>query len=838
MREGCRTASLAFFAAGPNRREMHEARVLRFLPFTPTGRRRWYWGLLAVAISLFPVSNVFTLSNIFYARDLTLAFRPRFLFLRSCILSGTWPLWDPYPANGQPAVNDALYQLFHLPSLAIRLLLPELIAYNTWVAMPVPLAALGMYLYLRRHVGRPAASLGAIAFAVAGPTVSTTNFPNLSWSVACVPFVFWAIDRLAERRRAADAVVVAAVVSTQALAGEPVTLAATLAIAAAYVVWPLGGFRDRRVLFMSAAAMLLGVMLAAVQFVPLAKAGQASVRGLMEPDNFWAFHPLALLELVTPHFFGDYFNSQLAEMTWMVALNSGREPFYYTMYMGVPILLAASVAAFSGRPRTTFWAIVVLACVIASMGSYTPFYPALQWSIPGLRAFRFPVKYLSLAAIGVSTLAAFTCDWMIKGDVPSRSRRIAIGVALTLAAVAYGFIGWQLVAPRLPIYLTYKLAALVHVRSPIQAAEFLIFRARPLLTVLFLKVVCATFLVVIASSKRPERRLAFAVLWAFAAVDLLAANSSVNPTMPLSLLGTPKWVSLLPSDMHERVYVGGRIDGYVQVTDVDAPKYIAEIPGTNQMEMRFVTVNEMAFQPSGWHIRESLSYDLPLLWPITHTKTINRFRNAPREDRMRFLERTGTRYYVLPAPAPAGVRPLASLRGVEQLKLYEARPNVRRTYVVPDALIGGDTDWAIEGLFQSRFDPAAGVLVSETPPPASGMPGPGVRGSAEFIEDAVNRVSIRAGLPADGYLALLDSYDPDWHVEVDGAPAPMIRANGLFRAVHLTGGQHVVTFTYRPRAFYTGLAVTVAAALTLALWCVLDARRRRAPLADVHAAIA
>jgi Bacterial membrane protein YfhO len=815
------------------------SRVTRPLARPTSAWHEWRWGLLAVVVSLFPVSNVFTLSRIFYVRDLTLAFRPRFLFLRWCITSGTLPLWDPYPANGQTPISDALYQLFHFPSLAIRLLLPEVIAFNTWVALPVPLAAAGAYLYLRRHVAAPAAAFGAIVFAVAGPTVSTTNFPNLSWSVACVPFVLWALDRLAERGRAADGALVAVIVSAQALAGEPVTLAATLLVAAAYVAWPLGGLRNWRLLAMSAAALLLGVLLAGIQFLPLAKAGQASVRGMMEPDDFWAFHPLAMIELVAPHFFGDYFNSNLAELQWMVALNSGREPFYYTMYMGVPALLAAGVAAFSGRRRTTFWAIVVVAFAVASLGGHTPLYPALQWAVPGLRAFRFPVKYLSVVAIGVATLAAFTCDWMMKESVPARPRRVLIVVALVLAALAYAFIGWQLVAPRTPIYLTFKLAGYAHVRSPIQAAEFLIYRARPLLTVLFLKVVCGTFLLAVASSRRPERRLAFAVLWGFGTIDLLAANSSVNPTMALSQLHTPAWVSRLPPDLHERVYVGGRIDGYVQVTDEDAPKYIADIPGTSQMEQRFVTVNEMAFYPSGWKIREALTYDLPLLWPVLHTKTVNRFRTAPREDRMRFLKRVGTRFFILPAPAPPGVEPLASLRGVEQLKLYDVYPEVRRAYVVPDALIGKDPDWAVEGLFQPRFDPAAGVLVSEPLPPAAGFPGPGVRPEATFLEDGVNRVVIRAGLPADGYLALLDSYDPDWHVEVDGVAAPLIRANGLFRAVHLASGQHTVTFTYRPRILYTGAAVTAGAALMLSLWCAVDVRRRRrATLADLHAATA
>ncbi len=201
---------------------------------------------------------MFTLSRLFFLRDLTLAFRSRFLFLRHSVFSGTWPLWDPYPANGQSAVNDALYQLFHLPSLLIRLALPEVIAFNLWVALPVPLAAWGAYLFLRRHVSPPAAAFGAVAFGVAGPMVSTTNFPNMSWSVAAVPYVFWALERVKEAPTAREATLLAAVVGCQALAGEPVTLAATLVIAAAYVVVPrsrldeascdrhLGAWVDRR----------------------------------------------------------------------------------------------------------------------------------------------------------------------------------------------------------------------------------------------------------------------------------------------------------------------------------------------------------------------------------------------------------------------------------------------------------------------------------------------------------------------------------------------------------------------------------------------------------------
>jgi hypothetical protein len=54
-----------------------------------------------------------------------------------------------------------------------------------------------------------------------------------------------------------------------------------------------------------------------------------------------------------------------------------------------------------------------------------------------------------------------------------------------------------------------------------------------------------------------------------------------------------------------------------------------------------------------------------------------------------------------------------------------------------------------------------------------------------------------------------------------------MRANGLFRAVHLTPGEHLVTFSYRPRKFYEGAAITGLTALGLALWSAWGARRRR-----------
>jgi hypothetical protein len=417
-------------------------------------------------------------------------------------------------------------------------------------------------------------------------------------------------------------------------------------------------------------------------------------------------------------------------------------------------------------------------------------------------------------------------EWLIQGRVPRRVTRAVVIAGCVIAVLAYGLVAWVLIAPELPIRGFFHLAVWAHVPNPIQGAEFVLYRARPLLTSLMLKMLCASFLLFVAASARRERKLALGVLGAFAVVDLLASNGKVNPTIDAKLIAPAAWTEQIPRGSHERVYVGGRLEGFVNTTDVDAPKYARYLDEYNELEQRYLIINQFLFHSSGIGIRESMSYDLPVLWPTEFARAGGWFHIAPREDRLLFLRRSGTRYVVLPTPPYPGARPLAQLVGAEQQHLYDAFPDVRRAYVVGDAGLGPSIEWQIQGTFQPRFDAARSILVSETPPPPVGQPGPPVPASATFVEDGLNRVVVRAGLPADGYLVLLDTYNPDWHVDVDGARAPMIRANGLFRAVPLRQGTHTVTFTYRPSKFYLGAQISAVTALVLLVASLWERRRQ------------
>jgi len=95
-----------------------------------------------------------------------------------------------------------------------------------------------------------------------------------------------------------------------------------------------------------------------------------------------------------------------------------------------------------------------------------------------------------------------------------------------------------------------------------------------------------------------------------------------------------------------------------------------------------------------------------------------------------------------------------------------------------------------------------------------------------------NQVELAPDLPVPAVVVLADSFDPDWHVTVDGQSTPLLRANGIFRGVMVPAGRHQVVFRYQPRMVVRGALLSGGAllgCLLLTLWPRRYAVRRTGP---------
>jgi hypothetical protein len=137
-----------------------------------------------------------------------------------------------------------------------------------------------------------------------------------------------------------------------------------------------------------------------------------------------------------------------------------------------------------------------------------------------------------------------------------------------------------------------------------------------------------------------------------------------------------------------------------------------------------------------------------------------------------------------------------------------------RARIVPQAQMVANRGQALAALASASVDPESVVWIESK----DGLSDPvkGGEGEAEVIEgDDPSTVVVRATAGEGGWLLLSDAWYPGWVATVDGLPVEIYRADGMFRAVWISPGEHVAQFDYRPWTFALGVLISSAA------WCLV-----------------
>jgi len=166
------------------------------------------------------------------------------------------------------------------------------------------------------------------------------------------------------------------------------------------------------------------------------------------------------------------------------------------------------------------------------------------------------------------------------------------------------------------------------------------------------------------------------------------------------------------------------------------------------------------------------------------------------------------------------------------VKIYQNLTVLPRAFVVHQARTIASEEEALNLMRSPAFDLAGEVLLVDEEAMETGPAG--AESSARIMSYEPEQVRIHASLDSPGYLMLTDAYYPGWEAEVDGAPAPIERADLYFRAVYLTPGTHEITFTYAPSSARVGLGLSLAALIVWGLACaVTGVFIGRKPASDV-----
>jgi hypothetical protein len=145
-----------------------------------------------------------------------------------------------------------------------------------------------------------------------------------------------------------------------------------------------------------------------------------------------------------------------------------------------------------------------------------------------------------------------------------------------------------------------------------------------------------------------------------------------------------------------------------------------------------------------------------------------------------------------------------------------------RAWIVYQVEVMPDEDSVLERLASKDFHPYSVALVTEPlPTPLAGQPA----GTAEvsIVERSPSRLVLEVDQKDRGLLVLSEIHYPGWRARVDGQQLPIVRADGILRAVEVPAGRHLVEMTFRPASVYLGLAIsatTLLFSLAYLLWCM------------------
>jgi hypothetical protein len=702
--------------------------------------------------------------------DLVL-FTPWDAAVRAALARGRAPLWNPAAGCGMPLLaNNQSAAL--APTQVARLVYDSPRARTLGLIARPLLAGLGAFLLLLRLSRSPwGALLGGLAWANAAATTVWLLYPL--GEVAA--WLSWVALGLCEtlgiggepRRRGPPLLTLA--LAAMLLAGHLPTAAQLLAaLVPGTVAWLAVRRRLLPGLRRLALPVLAGVLLAMPQILPTAAYALSShARDLRSGTTAAAREHLP----------------SVAAWSWLVPRGQGspevegyRGPLNFneaTAWVGVAPLLLAFLAVLAGRgllPRAL--GVLVVACAALAYGA--PVLPALVARVPVL-AWCAGQRWVVLAQWSVALLAGLAV-----GSVEALRRR---GVRLAGAALAGAVLVLVSLHPALRLPEGSPAAAFGAYQVLIAALEAALAGA--------IIALCPTL---------APRAMAPALTGLVVARGVVFALG-FNPTIPPAALPgiTPDSRALAAAAGDGRALPFG----WVLRPNTGMLAGIATVTGFDDLRPRRLAALAIALELDRLNATRSPS-------PATLRLAGRCAATVLAADRPlagdRLAPVAGLQGPHLWAARLDGVHPLAGWYGA-------ARPVRDQAAALQSIADGGVPDGVVllEGLAAPTGEPA--------PAPVP----------LHLVRDRPEAITATAEQPRAGWVVVRELADPGWRALVDGRRAATATADGMFLAVPVEGGRHVVQLEYRPREWLLAGWLAALGAVAFLGCTVASLRRPAAP---------
>ncbi len=779
--------------------------------------------------------------KVLYWGTLLFQFWPWHQLVKTSLLAGEWPLWNPQLGNGTPLLANLQSAVFYPPNL-LYLLIPVEHGLTLSIVLHLIMAGLFMLIYSRQLGLNPfAATVSALTYMLSGYLIGRTQFVTMVNAVVWLPIILYLCEIIIQgqplTRSGGLAVIgLGVALAMPFAAGHAQLWFYSLLLIGPYILirgWQMAKIRDRSTPWRGslhaagrlALALVLALGLAAVQLLPTIELVLASDRSSGAERTFaltYSFWPWRLITLLSPNFFGHPATGNY----W------GYANFWEDhAYLGILPLLLAAVAVWRylrgliepakaptteegnrGQPATDgdqvdtpayyqvipFFAALIPISLILAMGWNTPVYLWVFDHIPGFGYFQAPARLLIWYTVAVAVLAGVGAH-LLPERAPDRRlwRRLRVAsLGITVAAL----IGALVVTGRSRTFLEAAFTLGLWLALSI---TWLLQQPEP------------------GGPPRQRTRWQWTGL-ALIAADLLLAAYPLLPQLPATIFSQPiasaEFLQQQPGNY--RFFVTETSDYQIKFNQYFRFDTFGPSDVDHWQEFRESLVPNLGVYAG----LPSLNNDDPLAigrWQ----RFMALVNQADPSEQSRLLSLANGGYVI--NQTGIGVGPIIYTTGTTVIRQLAAP--LPRAYLAEQITLVKNENETITRMTAPDFDSSHEVVIMADVA-KNGLNGGGAAifpdpTQPAFSTTRIKPVTVSNSTPGQvsltvesarpGFVVLTDTFYPGWEATIDGQPAPIWPANLAFRAVAIPAGEHTVDFYYRPVSFRLGLGVSLASLLVV-----------------------
>lgn len=321
------------------------------------------------------------------------------------VLHGELPYWTPYIFSGFPFLADPQTGGWYPGNWPFLLAGPGPKSLEAELALHALIAAVGLYLLLRRWVGGSAAATGALCYALGGFFAGHSSHIGMFQSAALLPWLLFALILAVEGNFWLGTLLGTGVGGALILAGHFQTalysFTALLLAALATVVETRGKTLKRAAGFVGIAC-IGALLLSAIQTLPGLERTSQSIRAATDTSasSEGVFSATALPTLLMPDYLGATSQSY----------HGPGDVTQYYFYSGF-LLLPLGVFGLRNRQARNLAIWLGVPALLYITGPGLGFYRLVTW-IPGFRQIRAPIHAWFVVGFALAILAAAGAEWM------------------------------------------------------------------------------------------------------------------------------------------------------------------------------------------------------------------------------------------------------------------------------------------------------------------------------------------------------------------------------------------------------------------------------------------